>query len=200
MTNGDPIDWEAIHAKLPVERTKEAKHQRFELFKRFDPNGNNYLSLAEVDKGCRDVLQLYDVFDAKPVIMRAFSAAKSANDDNISKKNPHGADYIEKCEFRLLLVYMRQYFECWQMFSKLDDSGDGRIDFEEFKKALPLLKHWGAKNLPEPEEAFKQVDKNGGGVILFDEFAEWAMTLGLDLSDDDDFDDPALHDKPVAQK
>ena len=37
-----------------------------------DMNGNGYLSLAEIDKGMRDVLQSDMLFDAKPAIMRAF--------------------------------------------------------------------------------------------------------------------------------
>ena len=38
-----------------------------------------YLSLAETDKGVRDVLGLYHIFDCKAVIMRAFNASKSAS-------------------------------------------------------------------------------------------------------------------------
>ena len=45
---------------------------RFEMFGQFDPNGNGYLSLAEVDKGIRDILNIEELFDCKPVIMRAF--------------------------------------------------------------------------------------------------------------------------------
>tara|TARA_B110000285_G_C14641266_1_gene387714 strand:- start:276 stop:422 length:147 start_codon:yes stop_codon:yes gene_type:complete len=41
-----------------------------------DVNGNGYLSLAEVDKGMRDVLVSDQLFDAKPAIMRAFQYAK----------------------------------------------------------------------------------------------------------------------------
>ena len=40
-------------------------------------NGNGYLSLAEVDKGLRDVVKIPTIFDVKPVIMRAFQAAKT---------------------------------------------------------------------------------------------------------------------------
>ena len=39
------------------------------MFKLFDPNGNGYLSLAEVDKGIRDILRIDEMFDAKPAIM-----------------------------------------------------------------------------------------------------------------------------------
>lgn len=35
-------------------------------------NGNGYLSLAEIDKGIRDVLELPELFQLKPVIIRAY--------------------------------------------------------------------------------------------------------------------------------
>ncbi len=44
------INWAEINEKLPYERTDEAKAKRKELFNQFDPNGNGYLSLAEVRK------------------------------------------------------------------------------------------------------------------------------------------------------
>ena len=42
------------------------------MFSDFDPNGNGYLSLAEIDKGIRDVLFSDSIFDCKKPIMRAF--------------------------------------------------------------------------------------------------------------------------------
>ena len=177
------IDWVAIHNKLPMKKNAEEKAKRMELFKRFDPNGNGYLSLAEVDKGLRDVLEMDEIFDVKPVIMRAFQSAKSINDKRGKAK--HGPDYIEKCEFRLLLVYLRQYFELWQMFDRVDTSDDRRVDKDEFKKALPQLETWGVK-ITDADATFAEIDTNGGGVILFDEFAHWALEKALDLEDDDD--------------
>ena len=44
-----------------------------------DINGNGFLSLAEVDKGLRDVLKTDDIFDCKPCIIRAFNASKNIN-------------------------------------------------------------------------------------------------------------------------
>lgn len=193
MASRKPIDWALIREKMPMSRSDAEKKKRMELFKQFDPNGNGYLSLAEVDKGCRDVLGLYEIFDAKKVIMRAFQAAKGANDSK-NKKGSHGPDYIERCEFRLLFVYLRQYFEIWQMFDEVDSSDDWRVDFGEFKAALPRLETWGVK-IANPEAEFKAIDKNGGGMILFDEFADWALKKQLDLEDDDDFEDDALPQK-----
>lgn len=44
---------------------------------------------------------------------------------------------------------------------------------------------WGIK-VDNPEAVFHQIDKNHGGVILFDEFSKWAISKSLDLEDDDD--------------
>jgi Ca2+-binding EF-hand superfamily protein len=178
------VNWAEMRDKLPTKKTDEEKAKRMELFARFDPNGNGYLSLAEVDKGCRDVLALHDLFDAKPVIMRAFQAAKSVNDKR-NKKGSNGPDYIEKCEFRLFLVYLRQYFEVWQMFEQTDQGGDRRVDLSEFKAALGKIAEWGLQ-IDDPEAEFKKIDTNGGGQILFDEFAAWALAKHLDLVEDDD--------------
>ena len=44
--------------KLPIGRSESDQARRNELFKQFDPNGNGFLSLAEVDKGVHDILGL----------------------------------------------------------------------------------------------------------------------------------------------
>ena len=50
MTSSSDIDWAEIRSKLPFERTEEQKAKRKDLFTQFDPNGNGFLSLAEVSK------------------------------------------------------------------------------------------------------------------------------------------------------
>ena len=50
MTSSSDIDWAEIRSKLPFERTEEQKAKRKDLFTQFDPNGNGFLSLAEVCK------------------------------------------------------------------------------------------------------------------------------------------------------
>ena len=84
-------------------------------------------------------------------------------------------------------MYLRQYFELYVMFDIIDseESRDHRISLEEFRKGVPQLNKWGAK-IGDPEATFKEIDVDGGGMILFDEFAAWAMKRELDLEDDDD--------------
>lgn len=47
------------------------------------------------------------------------------------------------------------------------------------------MKNWGV-NLDNPEATFKQIDKNGAGFILFDEFSEYAIKASLDLATDEE--------------
>lgn len=80
---------------------------------------------------------------------------------------------------------MRQYFEYFVMFKRMDKSGDGRVGLDEFKQAVPQLNKWGAK-ITNPEATFKKIDVNGGGTILFEEFSHFSIAQKLDLEDDGD--------------
>lgn len=71
------------------------------------------------------------------------------------------------------------------MFDRADTDDDRRIDYGEFKKALPMMENWGVK-ISDPAKSFKEIDTNGGGIILFDELAKWAIKKSLDLENDDD--------------
>jgi hypothetical protein len=102
-SKGD-IDWEDMARRLPSSKTDPAQIKlRAEYWKGFDNNGNGYVSLAETEKGVHDVIKIKNLFDAKPAIMRAFQFAKNA----LPGKSKHGADYIEKKEFRIFLVALR---------------------------------------------------------------------------------------------
>ena len=170
------------------------------MFKQWDVNSNGALSLSEVDSAMRrlmgntlgpkvlsNTLLRWDRA-WKPVIMRAYNHCRNSNRFVKAKKNRND-DYVEVDEFRLLLVCIRQYFEMYVAFTRLDANEDKRIDLSEFKLALPTLLKWGI-TVPEDEaeSTFKAIDENRGGFILFDEFIRWALERDLDLDDDDDFD------------
>ena len=171
-----PSGWKALVAHLPT--APQARTARKELFERFDPNGNGHLSLAEVEKG---LLESYELLhgDAellrllKPAIMRAFQSAKGA-----SGVRGTSADYVEKREFRLLLLYLVRYISLLALFKLIDSDGDKRIDLAEFKAALPFLEPWGVR-VGDPEAEFRSIDENHGGVILFDELCHWAIDASI---------------------
>ena len=181
MVKQQNIDWALIRKQLPFEKTPQQEAQRDELWKEIDLNGNSYVSLAELDKGLRDVLHCYQIFECKPTIIRAFTAAKDA----VANKKPHGDFYIDRSEFRLCLLYLRQYFEYFQAFSRVDVDDDRRIDRNEFIANKAMIERW-VGPIKNADATFKEIDKNAGGFILFDEFCEWAIRKNLDLEDDDD--------------
>eukprot|EP00095_Tigriopus_kingsejongensis_P009679 maker-scaffold84_size396325-snap-gene-1.14 protein:Tk09679 transcript:maker-scaffold84_size396325-snap-gene-1.14-mRNA-1 annotation:"flagellar calcium-binding protein" len=183
MVEATDIDWETINEKLPFERTDEAKDKRKELFAQFDPNSNGYLSLAEVDRGMRDVLQIDDLFDCKPAVQRSFHFAKK-----ISKSgDKYGPDYLEFREFRVFLQTLRQNFEYFQAFARIDTGDDNRISKEEFcdDKIKASIEKW-VGEVEDMGAEFDKIDVNGGGQILFNEFVDWALAKNLDLEDDVD--------------
>lgn len=176
--------WQELAEKLPWHKTPEDKAKRSELWRQIDINENGLVSLAELDKAMQDVLKLPTLFDCKPVMMRAFNAAK----DKVKSKSKHGKDYLERKEFRYLLKYLRIYYEYWVAFERIDTDGDRRVSYEEFLRAKILLERWNV-DMSRPEEQWKECDSDGHGMVLFDEFCNWSIRKGLDLDDDDDADD-----------
>ena len=98
------FDWEGLIQRLPIKKTAEDRAKRREIWKAIDMNGNGYVSLAEFDRGVRDVLNLPHIFSLKKVLIRAYNASKN----KIKSKAKHSKDYVEWLEFRILLVYLRQ--------------------------------------------------------------------------------------------
>ena len=178
------IDWAKLNELLPSDKNDEQKKARYDLFSRFDGNGSGKLSLAEASAQFEVHLKGV-VENVSNVINLAFNTAKMAG-------NKHGvggdADFVERREFRLLLLYTRNFYELWQLFAQIDQGADDhRLDINEFKKAVPLLKKWGAEiEDADAEASFKECDVNGGGSVMFAEFAAWALKQNLDTPDDDE--------------
>ena len=126
-----------------------------------DPNGNGYLSLAEVDRGMKIVLKCETLFNVKPVLIRAFNAAKDVS----GTQTGPDADYLVYSEFRTFLVYLRQYFEYWVMFDRIDSSDDRRIDFKEFNVALAEIRKWGVE-VTDKKSVWAELDADGVGYVL----------------------------------
>lgn len=96
-------------------------------------------------------------------------------------------------------------------FADIDTSDDCRITVEELRVALPSLAKWGLPADADPVAVFAEIDTNGGGVacvwgvawsgrtlflptethippllsqvVLFDEFAAWAMAKHASIAD-----------------
>ena len=120
----------------------------------------------------------------KPVLIKAFAKSK----DMVQSKNKNADLYVGKGEFRYLILYIRQYYELYVAFAIIDKDDDRNVDYEEFLKAVPMLKSWGV-NMSNPEKEFKECDQDGHGQINFSEFCDWAICRQLNLEDLNDNDE-----------
>ena len=143
------------------------KQARKELFQRIDVNGNGGLSLAEIDKAVVEgvigaALHCPD-FDHKPALIRAVKAADASGDD-----------FIQRAEFAKLLSYLVYFNNLWHKFEEIDSDGDRRLDLPEFAQGCATL----GLELSESEAAaeFAVVDRDGGGMVLFEEFCTWSAS------------------------
>jgi len=121
----------------------------------FDYNGNGICSLAEIDRAV--LMLLPQIAKNKPAIMRAYKAADT--DEN---------GYISRREFEKMLRLLSYYNDLFLLFEKLDRDNDRRVNWEEFKTGATII----GLNVSDAElkAKFQSLDRNGGGVVLFDEF------------------------------
>ena len=152
------------------------KAQRDALFDRFDVNGNGGLSLAEIDKA---VLEVWPHFNNKPALVRSYKAADVTGDGFITRK-----------EFRLLLVGIDYFNSVWSRFESLDADGDRRLSLEEFHIGCIVLGLRLKKQ--ESTAAFREMDADQGGYVLFDEFCSWCVRHNMAANGDDEVEE-GLH-------
>ena len=186
----ETYNWDEMKKKLPVAKTTEDRKKRLKLWNQLNEYGNGYMSYRRLNTQLTNYLDLPEVVRNKAPIKLAFNAAC----DKYSRSGANKDDgLLEWMEFRIFLVYLRQYFEYWVMFQNVDTSGDHKITLDEFKNALPKMKEWGVEiKENEAETEFKNIDTNEEGTISFDEFCSFAIQKSLDLEDDDGFDDEEL--------
>ena len=132
-----------------------------EFWEILDVNGNNLVSLAEIDKL---VLYTHPRLNNKKALMRAYK-------QTCLKDGGNGNAWVEPHELPNLLMNLIYFNKLYAAFIDIDRDYDRRLDYSEFKA--------GAKKLglrlsnKKCKAAFKEMDANDGGVVLFDEFCVW---------------------------
>merc|ERR1719431_755279 len=112
-------------------------------------------------------------YDVKDVVRAAFRATKNVAIDSGSAA-PGTHNQIERDEFRLLLLALKSHIELFIAFRMVDSSRDMKIDFDEFKKSLPMLQRWGV-DVSDPHALFDIIDADHSGEITFAEFVNWSL-------------------------
>lgn len=110
-------------AKIPVTDSPADVKARAALFSKMDINANGYLSLAEIDKGIRDVFEIPELFESKPVLIRAYTAACK----KLVNPSPIEDNLVTRGIFKFLVIYLRFYYELWIDFQSMQLDKDRRI-------------------------------------------------------------------------
>eukprot|EP00055_Hartaetosiga_balthica_P008040 m.28757 g.28757 ORF g.28757 m.28757 type:complete len:647 (-) comp6087_c0_seq2:263-2203(-) len=140
------------------------------FWKEMDFNGNNIVSLAEIDKfvGAR-----FPKLNNKPALMRAYKQTTLKDGDKDA--------WVEKKEFPFLLRNLLYFNVLYDAFDDIDKDDDRRMDFDEFKQGMGVLNI--SMDDADAQGEFSAMDANDGGLVLFDEFAAWAAKHSCPVND-----------------
>lgn len=166
--------WGKLRTSLPRTMSEDDCGKRKVLFQSWDKTSNGMLNLTEIEQGCEGLGLNQLTRNYHAVYQRAFSNARKAHG-----KVGRSSQFIDEEEFRLLLVYLYNYFELRVMFDQIDRDGKDILTLENFVAALGLIKTWGV-DVTDPPATFKEIDTSHSGTVCFDEFAEWATRKSLD--------------------
>merc|ERR1711972_785437 len=105
----------------------------------------------------------------QPVVIRAWKKATSRT------FSTHDDSFVHKHEFRVYVRLLHEFNYLFDIFEEIDGD-DRRLDLDEFKGAAKDKLGVDASD-EELEKIFKNMDKNDGGKILFDEFCAYAYNI-----------------------
>merc|ERR1719191_404229 len=111
-----------------------AKSDLKKLWRKLDYNGNNIVSLAEIDKMVVELVAggvWPEWLNNKPALMRAYKKTILKDGD--------GDDWVEKKEFHALLLNIFWFNKLWLIFDQIDTGDDRRIDANEFCRGMSAL-------------------------------------------------------------
>lgn len=181
------IDWAAVDERLPTAPVPWAKAKRDVLFMNMDTTKNGMLTITEVANGLPALLEngrarrrgdracyLVPLEDFRPAVKCAFAAARKLAPPVGSGKKTREKHSIcvDRREFHALLLAFRTYLELLVLFEGADqDENAGRLNWQECRRALPLLENW---NIDE-EKVRKKFPDDWDATITFAEFADWCI-------------------------
>ena len=124
------VDWNEVAKFLPTSKTdKKQIAARQKLWHDFDTSGSGCISLGEAVAALESIVKSDAMEKARPAVTRAFDFAKDFVKGSHKKGKRSAKDQlIEKSEFRIFLVALRQRLEYLQAFAQIDVGGDGHIE------------------------------------------------------------------------
>jgi len=154
-----PIPARAASAQQPNDGTStpEPEPELVRVFRRFDADGDGRISADELRESC------------------GCTAAEA--EEMVASADRDGDGFISLQELAALFEDGDQSDALRAAFAEYDEDGDGVITAEELRRALRRLGLCGEEMTAERcAEIVAAVDRNGDGVISFDEFKAMMAT------------------------
>ena len=192
QTSYEKYKWEEMLSKIPTELTEDGKEKRFDLWIELNNNEKyNYISYKRLHYNLTTKLDIPNIIRKKNPIELAYKVACDRY-HNRNSANMINYSIFGWREFRIFLVYLKEYFEYWCHFKYLENNGEHTITLEDFKKALSLMKKFNCDiNENKIEKEFNNIDK-GKGSISFDEFCKEIIQKSINNDENKKFDESEI--------
>ena len=149
--------WKKLTLELPSERDDAHKVQRSAAFKSLDKDRDGRLTLTDIKLGftqgdfAKTLAEMRELASFHGAWMNDYETLLRDAMDMASKVLPnaahgqaikdHGEPYVEREQFRLLLVYIRHYFELFTMFEDVEHlchhDHDEPLNLQDFCAIVP---------------------------------------------------------------
>lgn len=187
------VGWAEFGHALPVGKDTLSALRMRVLFGKWDGNSNKSISLREISEAMLAAMQdlpeglrqrAHETWalawnsHVRPLarfLVRERDAFRAANRQRLPQPRKH--DYVERDEFRILLLCLRQY-AC--MYAGLEDlmNGGQRLSAVGFEAARPVFEKWGLRltgSEPEVAEVAAELLATRGGI---EPMLRWAVEEG----------------------
>ena len=185
-----PISWTSVTQKLPSGAGPLEKSKRKELFDMLDSDASGFIKLEECVKGVNghmgDLFKQLPGFDLDPVIRIAFDVAKGVHEQKRGGGGgaADGADHVEFIEFRMLLHYLRYYFELYSSAPRRPSASARAPPLPPPRS--PARSPARSPTPPPPRAVFEEIDTSDDQSISLDEFKSMVPKLkkwGVEITD-----------------
>ena len=168
------IKWWQLASTLPCGQSQGDRIARKLMFRNMDENGNQMLTITEVERFLEKTLGQEGTIHKQLVL--AFEAAKAARE---SKTCRQLNDVLDQVEFRQFLGDVKRNFFV-RFLEAVHKEGDGKMNLREFTRFANQLANWGvevdiAAAFVALEDQVKLGDVDKQNVAI----SEWERTLGV---------------------
>lgn len=147
------------------------------IWKAWDANRSGAMSLAELDKF---------IVDDPPAGWSGFQPKDESLIIAFSYADDDWSGEVSFAEFEGLMKNVVFFSMLLDWYNEFDETGDGRLEDWEFvddahkiaqRCSFPGVKQIGTMSEQELQRQFDIIDEDGGGKILFAEFAKWIASM-----------------------